>query len=543
MQGDWLRLKEHGIDVGGTISTSRPPNFSTSQPSSFSTKEYIVHNDVSFISQISRIKRRVVVGVVYDLLLNAGLIFLILQLICSLAAMTGLTLAWVYGAWYMVSIGISFTAAGLILFKARKNFLHVLVDIDRRLSLHDRLSTAYEYFNFKKDAEFADLLLQDAAAVLRRLKGRQLLPAGFSWRHSIFIILLLADTALYMTDYHISILKSAHPEPKAIEQARALLQDYTFRRLENRTGPQTGRQAAFARKLEQLGSKLDDRSLTAEQQFAALADTLKEVQAEQKRQADALDTRLKAAGIQGLSVRQIPTPENLKPDQAAQFKELLRRAQNSRIPGAVDEDIESLEKLENIAKVLSRLRDDARKDLPEIAESAAPADDEIQTSQAADGLENDPDAALRSTPGGPNAGPARSSPDRTGEPGSGRLQAKAAGPEDNAGLREGDSSSAGSAESSGEKKSSAEIEKSAGPAMPDKLTSSPMKSYLLRIRALTDSGEARLKEKDIRRTYGRAVESILRKEDIPLNYREYIKNYFMSIGLNTDNVGHSDESK
>ena len=79
--------------------------------------------------------------------------------------------------------------------------------------------------------------------------------------------------------------------------------------------------------------------------------------------------------------------------------------------------------------------------------------------------------------------------------------------------------------------------------MPDKLTSSPVKSYLLRIRALTDSGEARLKEKDIRRTYGRAVESILRKEDIPLNYREYIKNYFMSIGLNTDNVGHSDESK
>ncbi|MEJ2170198.1 MAG: hypothetical protein P8X90_32255 [Desulfobacterales bacterium] len=67
-----------------------------------------------------------------------------------------------------------------------------------------------------------------------------------------------------------------------------------------------------------------------------------------------------------------------------------------------------------------------------------------------------------------------------------------------------------------------------------KMAVSPVKSYLIPIRALTDVGKAGLKEEDIRRTYGQAVESVLQKEDIPLNYREYIKNYFMAIGLNTE---------
>ncbi len=442
--------------------------------------------EIAFISQIAKVKRRVAVTAAHDLLLNAALIFLALQLIALIAAMIGLTDAGAQGAWFMVSIGISLSAAGLIVFATRRNFLHVLVDIDRRLKLQDRLSTAYEYLRFKKDAEFAELLMLDAAAALRRLNGRQLLPAGFSWRHLTFIILLPAATALYMTDYPVSRLKSAHLEPKAIEQARALLQNYTFSRIENQAGPQTGRPAAFSRKLEQLGNQLDDRSLTSEQRLAALADTLNEVQAERKRLAEALETRLKAAGIQGLPVKQIPAPENLPPDQAAKFKALLNRALNSRIPDAVNEDIGSLENLESIAKVLSRLKDDTRKDRSEIAESAAPADNEIQTSQSAGGPDKDRGDLLRSIPDGHHAGPDRSSPDRTGKPGSGRPQENDGALRDAAGQREGFSASAGRGESEGEDKSSAEIEKSAGPAMQDKMASSPVNSYLIHIRALTD---------------------------------------------------------
>ena len=53
----------------------------------------------------------------------------------------------------------------------------------------------------------------------------------------------------------------------------------------------------------------------------------------------------------------------------------------------------------------------------------------------------------------------------------------------------------------------------------------------MHIRSLGAIGESRLKEDNILRTYQQEIESILQKENMPLNYREYIKQYFISIGL------------
>jgi signal transduction histidine kinase len=493
-----------------------------------------MHAEAAFTDHIAKIKRRVTVKAVHDLLLNAGLIFLGLLLILFLAATIGLTDAGMNGSWYAASIGISLSAAGFIGFLTRRNFLHVLVEIDRRFRLQDRLSTAYEYLKFKKDAEFSDLLMQDAAAAVQRLKRRQLLPAGFSWRHLIFLIFLLADAALVMMDYPTPRSDSARAEQETIEPPGALLRNYTSRRIENRAGPHTEPRVGLSRKLEQLADQLNDRSLTSDQRFTALTETLREVEAERNRLADELAAKLKAAGIRGLSARQIPAMEDLPPDQAAKLKELVNKALKSRIPDAVDKDIESLAELDSIAKILSRLVDDDRKDRSEAAESAASADEQIQTSQVPGGLDDERDDPRRPIPDGRTTGPDRSSPESIGEPGSGPLPKNEGGPRDGEGWNEGFSSSAGRAASEGEKKSSAEIEKSAGPALQDKMASSPVKSYLIHIRALTDTGEARLKDEDIRRAYGKAVESVLQKEDIPLNYREYIKNYFMAIGLNTE---------
>ena len=55
---------------------------------------------------------------------------------------------------------------------------------------------------------------------------------------------------------------------------------------------------------------------------------------------------------------------------------------------------------------------------------------------------------------------------------------------------------------------------------------------------VAEVGEARLKEEDMFLSYRKEVESILHKEDIPINYREYIKNYFISIGINTEEDTH-----
>jgi hypothetical protein len=285
--------------------------------------------------------------------------------------------------------------------------------------------------------------------------------------------------------------------------------------------------------LEQLADRLDDPTLTRDQRISTLGKTLQEVQAERKRLADEIKTRLNTAGIQGLSVQQIPLQNDLPPDQAAQIKEFLKRTPGGRTPDSVVEDIESLEQLDDIAKRLSRLVEDPQKGRKETAESDAPGDDQMQMSQIAGSTGNkgneerhaiDEGGITRLDPGGQ---------ERDAAPGSGQPREKDGELDDGRGQREGYSASAGRGKSEGEKESSTDIDKSAGPAMSDKTASLPTRHYLIQALSPAGSGEARLKEEDIAATYGPAVESVLQKEDMPLNYREYIKNYFTAIGLNT----------
>jgi hypothetical protein len=497
--------------------------------------------ETAFTNQIAKIKRRLAVRTAHGILLNSGLIYLGLQLILFMAAIAGWTDAKTNASWYVVSIGASVSASIFIAFVTRKNFLHILIEIDRRLKLQDRLSTAYEYFKWNKDSEFTDLLMQDASAELVRLNSKQLLPVELSWRHLIFIFLLIGNMALYAMDYPISNFKSARAEQKLIKQAGELLRNYTFRRIETNSAQHTPRQTEVSRKLEQLGNQLYDRALTSDQLLTALAGTLKEVQTERTRLKDELESRLNAAGIQAPTVRQNPELENMSPDQLDKLKGLLKGASNNRIADTVNEVMESLQELDSITKLLSRIMDDVKKDRSEAAESAIVAEDEIQTSQVIDGLDNVWDDPQQSKSKGRTSDPGLSSPDSSGERGSGQLQKNDGSFQGEERMLEGDSPSVGRAKSTDDINPGTETDESTGPAVQEKLASSPMRSYLVHIRALSEIGEARLKEEDIMRTYGQAVESILQKEDIPLNYREYIKNYFMAIGLRTEEL--TDELK
>ncbi len=153
--------------------------------------------EISFISQIAKIKRRVVIQAIHRILLNASLIFLSISTFFFILTKAGMTDYNINGAWYFVPIGISLSAALFIGLVTRSNLLNVLIDIDRRLKLQDRLSTAYEYLKSKKKTEFADLLLNDAAAKLTQINNQQLVPARFSLLHLLVIILLLINIFLY----------------------------------------------------------------------------------------------------------------------------------------------------------------------------------------------------------------------------------------------------------------------------------------------------------------------------------------------------------
>ncbi|MCP4403889.1 MAG: hypothetical protein GY801_42110, partial [bacterium] len=91
--------------------------------------------------------------------------------------------------------------------------------------------------------------------------------------------------------------------------------------------------------------------------------------------------------------------------------------------------------------------------------------------------------------------------------------------------------SVGNGTTDGEEYPPSAPETSKNPVQQDKIRSPEQEQYNVHIRSVTEIGKARLPEVEPARPYRQEVESVLQQEEMPLNYREYIKNYFLSIGL------------
>jgi len=494
--------------------------------------------EIAFNSQIAQIKRRVVIRAVHGVLLNAALIFLAISIVYFILNLLEIINYRADGSWYILPVALSLLAALTFGFAKKSNLLNILIDLDCRLKLQDRVSTAYEYLKLKQKAEFTELLINDAAVKLSQINKQHLVPAKFSLRHWLVIVLLIINFSLYSGLLFAPEFRLTHRQSDKIDNAGQVLKKYMIKRIDNKAVQQPKKQSAQAQKLAQISDKLNDRSKPFEQRFAELNRFLEDVQGEQARLAQELGTRLDSAGIKKLSVPETPDLENLSASQLQKLKGLLSQTLNSRIPDAIDQNIESLQELDSIENLLSRILDDLADGRALSDDSSRSAEIEGQPLQSPETQANLPDDPNRQYPEGKFAGPNPNTGDRADHRGFGKGQQDGGDRQDGMEPPGGYSNAAGRGRSGAESKPGPALEKTPGSAVPDKMASSPAKAYLIHIRALTDMGEARLKEEDIFRTYRKEVESILQKEDIPVNYREYIKNYFISIGINTEEKAH-----
>jgi hypothetical protein len=499
----------------------------------------IVAAEASFAGQISQIKRRVVLQAICRVLLQGSSIFLAVSIVYFILNLAGVTNHRLIRAGYALALGVSFSAALVIGLARRSTFLDVLIDIDRRLGLQDRVSTAYEYFKLKKKTEFSELLVNDAAIKLHQISRQQLLPARFSVLHLLAIVLLLINIFLHSGILFTPGFQPTRRELEKIEAAGRLLKDYMIKRIGDKTAAQSAPRSEHAKKLKQISHKLRDGSPSFEQRLGALNSFLQEIEGEQARLAQELSARLDSAAIEQLPIPKAPDLANLSSSQLEKLKRLLNTMPDNRLPDSIDQNIESLQELESIETLLSRIIDDLKA-------GRAKTDDSVQTdrlqgqraphsTKTPENQTDEPDGqypAAKFSNRNPKAG------DRVDQ---GNF---ADGPRSEDNLPDGIepppgySDDAGNAKSHQESQTGRELEKTQTPATQDKPASSPAKTYLIAIRALTDIGEAGVREEDILRTYRKEVESVLKKEDIPANYREYIKNYFISIGINTEDHAH-----
>jgi hypothetical protein len=286
-------------------------------------------------------------------------------------------------------------------------------------------------------------------------------------------------------------------------------------------------------KLETLAKKIADPSMTRKELLTALNEMLEEVQSTQSLLSKNTHSSLGSKNIKRLPYQHIQRYEE---SSLQQLKNLFRAMFTDKIPEKIEKDAALLAEYQRFKNFLSQLIDSSEDDESQQKDLSH---SETQAKSGKSRNRHHPNKKKDNTndTGGDEA------PAENGQT-SDRLANSAypdqgqRGPsdfDDFGGEDEDASLSPGRSKSSNQDKSPDEMERQKGPVLQDKMISTETKDYSIHIRALTNIGKSKMKQEEIAREYHHEIEGILKKEDIPLNYREYIKNYFISIGLRKAN--------
>ncbi len=493
-----------------------------------------MNSEAIFLTEISKLKRRSSIRFVNRTLLWGAVFFLSSYTILNIMAKATFSGPDPNRLWVIILIGVSLIAAIAVALIERKDFQAFLIDIDTRLQLQDSISTAFEYHRTGNKSVFIDLLMQEATAKLSRLNPDQIFPAKFSGLHVVLMLALIAAGASFFSHYSGLLFTSASVDQRKIEKAMTLVREFARGRVAIRSSEEAKDNSALDSNIRKLRNTLNSPTITSDELFTTLNKQLKEIQSEQTLVAAELAARLEDARLQSTPIEDFPDLENFDTSQMATLKRILNQTFNNGIPDDVHQDLESLQELLSMEELLSMILDDFHEgdSGPEaIAESEHRQSS--GSSYPGESRQKDGDPDHPPTAGdiaGEKEGRGMDIPGRSRSENS---QADNFDMQNESGLYPGTSPRAGNAKSGDGEKQDSEIEKAPGPGVQDKVTSARVKQYLVRIRSQTSPGESRLKEEEIVREYKQEVEGILQKEDIPLNYREYIKNYFLSIGIET----------
>ncbi len=489
-----------------------------------------------FLDKIATLRKRFLVKIFTQIILITCLLFLCLFTIAIGIEKTGASSLHRDVSFYLISILISLLISLLYASIKRESFTQALIDIDTRLDLKDRLSTAYEYQKGGKTSEFADLLIEDAGRRLSMLSNKQLFPAKFSMVHFLLILLIITNIALFVVERVVPISKHAYIGSEQSERIKALLKNYTREKAESAKKPEQESQKRLHKNMENIAKKFDEPSVSKDNLLKSLYETLKEAQGEQARLAEALSSKLEELkDVRDVPVQQIPQAPQLSAEELSKLRKMLENLLGNQLPGSIEQDLNRLGETRSLAELLEQLIDDIEFDTD--AEDEADSDEGDITAQKDDKQGEDENGTQDDTRNGALSDSQQDGEGLSEQAMSGQSQGVGdgegrghEGSEDDEG-----SLSAGRGRSQDQKRPPHEFEASTGPARQDKTASSPQGEYNVHVRSVTSIGKAELPEEDVVRPYQQEVETILQKEDIPVNYREYIKNYFISIGLREEN--------
>jgi hypothetical protein len=483
--------------------------------------------ELVFKRSISKLRRRIIRHWVEQIMLTTLLLALILNTITIGLQKIGL-FEWEGYAVYPLLLLFSFACSLLHALRRKESFQDALIDIDIRLDLKERLSTAHEYHQLGRTSLFMDRLTQEANSLLESLRGRQMVPRYFSRRHlsiPIFaVILILLISIDWSPRAGVEDLASA----ERFKQIGVQLERYA-----EHVRPETSEavkepQKNFREQMETFARALQGGSMSGKKVLESLDKLMNQSEMEKRRLIDKLKEELSPG-----DVPQTPVLESLQtgePTSAeiAELKKELEEMFDGEVPASISKDLSNLALHNEMTAFIEETVETLGVPLKE--ERLQDGETSLLLGRTKENLSIHEEAFQEKN-----------------EPGSGSIarpkkRANDDSEESDDRLRDGEGTvfTAGQEKAKGDKKAPYEIENLETPALRDKGISGRGERYNVLVRSLPAIGRAELREEEIVRVYQKEFENVMGKEDIPPPYREYIKKYFLSIGLGKESEENAD---
>ena len=482
--------------------------------------------DLVFETSISKLRRRIIRYWVEQVMLTTLLLALILNTIAISLHKLGV-FEWEGYAVYPLLLLFSFACVLLHAFHRKKSFQDALIDIEIRLDLKERLSTAHEYHQFGRTSLFMDRLTQEANTLLESLGGRKIVPGHLSRRHLLIPIFAMILILLISIDWSPRTGEEDQASTERLKQIGVQLERYAEQVHPETSDAVKESQKQFSEQMETVARAVQGGSMSRKKLLKLLDGLMNQSEMEKRRLIDKLNEELSLG-----DVSQTPALESLQMGEPTsveitELKKDLEEMFDGEVPASISEDLSNLALQKEMTAFFEETVETLGVPLKE--ERLQDGGKSLLSGRAEDRLISE------------NAFPEKD------KPGSGSIprpnkRTNGDSEESDDRLRDDEESifTAGQEKAKGDKKAPYDIENLETSTLRDKGVSDRGDRYNVYVRSLPAIGRAELREEEIVRAYQKEFESVMRKEDIPWPYRETIKQYFLSIGLGKESEGDGD---
>nr|NIN01587.1 hypothetical protein [candidate division Zixibacteria bacterium] len=218
-----------------------------------------------------------------------------------------------------------------------------LIDIDVRLGLKERLSTAYEYHQLGRKSIFVDILTENAGRLLDSIKANQIFPWSFSPAHLLIPLFAAAMVILLSVDFTPTAPIQDQVMGERLKQIGRKMEEYSKRELQNMKKRGRESRKDLFRQVENIARELKDQSMTRERLLKSLDALMKEAEAERTRLARRLEAELSLGDISHTPMLKPLRKERVSPDELQQLREGLRELFEGEVPTSISGGISSLD--------------------------------------------------------------------------------------------------------------------------------------------------------------------------------------------------------